>query len=918
MLLLGISLSQTADASNPTIVSGAPTDIRVLDVDNNPITSLTVVRYTYIQRITLVCSESDVSWIITPELPKGLRLTKTTGVINGQLENLLPATQFNITATNASGSTSIMFTIEVTECPHGEFLYPATTISDQGMFKLLKGTEEVYSAYISQTGIINAICLPANTYTYSFHCQAASSSACILIVTGESGLVYKAIQVTKDETETGDFEMTPSSPPTPSCSPNPVLVTSGAFSSIFISASTIRGNFTFTPALPRAVSFNYARSTLEGKWDVQGLHAFTVSCSNSQGEGSFVMRVGVDYCESPLRLMQLVRSQGQSKESLNVTDSTGKVIFENTFAGDSLKRNLCLPEGIYQLHLFGDGEKGWYENSPLYLYDGQHEILGMYSLPAGQHEQHVRVLLQETVPAGSMIQYTKEIPNKKWIEKSFNARSWEKATAGLWGSFSATNQIYFRKAVIIPMEKENLHMGAVLVRLYAEGSVMMYVDGQLVFAETIPTALWKEITLPASLFGNESVIAVQLTKLTAISSSSSSTIYFDLAIQPLVGNRLLRSHEGTASEEQSQPSHEHPASNAFSMDPNSYWLVSSFPAALDFTFAKDRAAVVTEIRFYKQSTPDLPTKLTVYGKLNSTTTRQEREGQEGQEEEVELIPLATLESQTFFRGTGTNMLTFANTRAFSSYRIVFEASAQGKPIQVSDVRLFVHNRLTCPKKLGLPATLTDSTLYKACPWTQTGLRQLRCVDEENVALWEDDRSACRSRIPEKGIAYVDTSFLLVNVTADKWESSVKSGLEGMITADLLVRKNETEYTYVRDRTDEMTLQLEFNIRFTLEEEIGDYIKRHMGYFVNGLNDLLVKRYAMSCPGIHIDSLSGPTLYEPIPWASIWKNTIMIIIIVVLAAILYLRSGTTTPSKKSLTRTQKKTEVEKSSLLDAAH
>ena len=80
-----------------------------------------------------------------------------------------------------------MFTIESTDCPHGEFLYPATTISDQGMFKLLKGTEEVYSAYISQTGNINAICLPSDTYTYSFTCQAAYAKACILLVTGESG-----------------------------------------------------------------------------------------------------------------------------------------------------------------------------------------------------------------------------------------------------------------------------------------------------------------------------------------------------------------------------------------------------------------------------------------------------------------------------------------------------------------------------------------------------------------------------------------------------------------------------------------------------------------------------------------------------------------------------------------------------------
>ena len=908
--------------SGNTAIAGIPSNIRVLDVNDNPISSLSVVRYTYIQRISLVCSESDVSWTITPELPSNLRLTKSTGLINGQIEILLPATQFNITASNASGSTSIMFTIESTNCPHGEFLYPKTTISDQGMFKLLKGTEEVYSAYISQTGNINVICLPTDTYTYSFTCQAAYSKACILVVTGESGLVYKSLQVTKDATTTGDFEMSPSAAPTPSPASNPVFVTSGTQSSIFISASTIRGNFTFTPELPATVTFNPARSSIEGKWETQGLHVFTVSCSNSQGEGSVALQVGVDYCTAPLRLLQVVRTQGQSNEFLNITNANGETLLDVAFNGDSLKTNLCLPEGLYHLHLYGDSDKGWYENAPLYLYDDQHEVIGLYSLPAGQSERHLRVFLQETVPAGTSLLFIKKSPGKKWTEKSFNTRLWEEGKAGSWGAFPDSNTVYFRKEVTVFQESLSLHMGVVMVKLMAEGKVTLFVDGEVVFEEEIPQAVWKEISLPASMFADEATLAVQLTKL---ASSSSTTITFDMAVQPLVGNHLLRSHEGTASEIQTKPTPDHPASKAFSMDPNSYWLASSFPASLDFAFAKNRAAVITEIRFYKQSMPDMPTKLTVYGKLTSSSSSQyyymtcanhSRDGQRNGEEG--LVKLATLESSTFFKGTGTNSFLLPATRAFSAYRIVFESSAQGKPVQISDVRLFTHNRLTCPKKFGLEAALTGEVLYKGCSWNQAGVRRMRCEDEENVALWRDDRSACRSRVPSKGLAYVDTSFLLVNVTSDKWETSVKSGLESMITSDMMVRKNETEYTYVRDRTDATTLQLEFNVRFTLEEEIGDYIKRHMGYFVNDLNEKMVKRYSMTCPGIHIESLKGPSLYEPIPWANFWKNTILITIIVVLVMVLYLRSGTHSSSKKRLTRTQKGNAVEKSGLLEEEH
>ena len=821
-----------------------------------------------------------------------------------------------------------MFTIESTDCPHGEFLYPATTISDQGMFKLLKGTEEVYSAYISQTGNINAICLPSDTYTYSFICQAAYAKACILLVTGESGLVYKSLKVEKDNTVTGDFEMSPSSVPTPSSSSNPVFVTSGVQSSIFLSASTIRGNFTFTPELPTTVTFNHARSSIEGKWETQGLHVFTVSCSNSQGEGSLELQIGVDHCNAPLRLLQVVRTQGQSKESLNITNASGETLLDVAFEGDSLKTNLCLPEGLYHLHLYGDSEKGWYENSPLYLYDDQHEVIGMYSLPVGQSERHLRVFLQETVRAGTPLLFTKKSPGKKWTEKSFNTRSWEEGKAGAWGTFPDSNTVYFRKEITVLQESLDLHMGVVMVKVMAEGKVTLFVNGVLVFEEEIPQAAWKEISLPASLFTDEAIIAIQLTRLS--SSSSSTAITFDMIVQPLVGNRLLRSHEGTASEIQAKPTPEHSASKAFNMDPNSYWLASSFPATLDFAFAKNRAAAITEIRFYKQSTPDMPTKLTVYGKLTSSSqyclygngnhsrARQQTDKEKAEAGEEGLVKLATLESSTFFKGTGTNSFFLPTTRAFSAYRIVFESSAQGKPVQVSDVRLFTHNRLTCPKKFGLEAALTGEVLYKGCSWSQAGVRRMRCEDEENVALWREDRSACRSRVPSKGLAYVDTSFLLENVTFDKWETSVKSGLEGMITSDLMVKKNETEYTYVRDRTDATTLQLEFNVRFTLEEEIGDYIKRHMGYFVNDLNEKMVKRYSMTCPGIHIESLKGPSLYEPIPWLTIWKNTILITIIVVLAMVLYLRSRTRSSSKKSLTRRQKGNIVEKSGLLEEEH
>lgn len=46
-----------------------PSNIVVTDTDGKEIMSLSIVRYTYIQRITLSCSESDVKWSIDPLFP---------------------------------------------------------------------------------------------------------------------------------------------------------------------------------------------------------------------------------------------------------------------------------------------------------------------------------------------------------------------------------------------------------------------------------------------------------------------------------------------------------------------------------------------------------------------------------------------------------------------------------------------------------------------------------------------------------------------------------------------------------------------------------------------------------------------------------------------------------------------------------
>ena len=83
--------------------------------------------------------------------------------------------------------------------------------------------------------------------------------------------------------------------------------------------------------------------------------------------------------------------------------------------------------------------------------------------------------------------------------------------------------------------------------------------------------------------------------------------------------------------------------------------------------------------------------------------------------------------------------------------------------------------------------------------------------------------------------------------------------------------------------------MEFRVRFTLEEDIGDYVQRHMKYLINDLDRMLKEKYKSTHPYISITANNGPDLYEPIPWGSYIRNTIIGGILLVIIVVLYLRA-----------------------------
>lgn len=894
MLYLHLQVSLHDDNLCIDVRVGAPSNIVVKDASGNVITSFSTVLYTYIEKITLSCSETNVQWTITPSLPKSLTLDRSRGIISGQVTELLARTEFNITATSSSGSVSTSFPITITSCSHGKFLFPRVESSDQGMLILKKGGEEIYKAYLSTSGIVNAICIPYSEYDYSFNCMGASNGFCNVIIEDDDYNVYLSLKVQKGVESTGKMNMVASGVPTPVVESNPFLVVSGENSLLFFSATGVHGNFTFTPALPEGIEFHHGRSSLKGAWNVRGIHTFTVQCRNEKGVGSLVFSVAVDRCLENLHLAQLSRNQGKPDELFNVTNSQGEMVYATVFTGNAFKVNLCLPDDEYMFHMYKEDGSGWSSKAPLMVYDETGYNTGIYTIESG-YENNMAFSLIHAVPAQSSLRYTKGNVNSKWFQTSFKDGSWSEGSQGKWGQFDS-QKVYFRKHFTLSETRVYAHL---IVDVQAKDRITVYVNGEKRF-ETDKTASndFTRFSLPSSaMVQGENVIAIMLERT---KSQSSSAIEFDLRVQPLFSSCLSYVNTGSAADDLKNPDVQHLAVKAFDDDPLTYWVGTALPATLTYTFSNSRYEMINKVMMYKATeSRDLPLAFTIYG-INGN----------------EKVVLKEVRSSTLFQGSGYATVQFSNTRAFNQYAFMFTSSQSGTRVQVNEIALYSCNELSCKKKMGYSAIPTGEAHYKDCPLGSVGTRQMKCVDVNNQPEWVDDRSSCLAKTPSTGVAYVDTSFILYNVTFSTWELSVKKGITDIITANLVVKANETAYTFIRDMTDDSICKIFFSLRFTLEEDIGDYVKRHTDYLVNDFNEILKKRFSLTCKGISIELQDGPTLHEPIHWSTIILNTILICIIVVLLMVLYLRSGKKTAGKKSLTSFRAKNKEEgKHSLLE---
>ena len=138
---------------------------------------------------------------------------------------------------------------------------------------------------------------------------------------------------------------------------------------------------------------------------------------------------------------------------------------------------------------------------------------------------------------------------------------------------------------------------------------------------------------------------------------------------------------------------------------------------------------------------------------------------------------------------------------------------------------------------------------------------------------------CINRYAPKGVSYVDTVFT-VSTLRDSSYSTLFDKISSIIVANLTVWENEISYPIVKSLNIDGSLR-EVMMRFTLEEELGDYVEKKLIHILSHLGeesvDKMDKKYLRPFT-VQFDQ--NPTYRYPFPWHMVWWIVVGVIFYIV--------------------------------------
>ena len=799
-------------------------------------------------------------------------------------------------ASNKAGNLTATFFLEILDCQYGDYLLPYVFGSEKGKLDILQDGQIITSTFVDKSKE-HGICIPKGTFSYSFNCtsSAVKPYRCSFQIEDEHFNYYLSLYALRYIPVSGTFETKATQKPTIHMR-SLIAAYSGQDIREYIEVVGIHANLTISPALPDSITIDQQRSAIIGTIATSGLSVYTITAANEIGEDSFVVTFGIDTCPSNYELVVFRRFGGTAFDSIQFINPSGEMLFDNDFSYGNPTYNFCLTPGQYTFNFAYtlQGGTGWDETNPLQIYfDGV--LVSNFLLESNitSETRHFNYLypIQKESSFHTSFEHA-----DRWTSSKFKESQWSEKKAGQWGTYpQGHTSMYLRRSFNIPSLKEYsiMHMN-----LLSSENLTVYLNERVLFTSgPLPTLTQFSFSLEEFEKGNN-IIAIELKQF---NSSSIDPITFDMNLLMITSECLLRSINGTATDNQPNPTSYYPVSDAFISDSKKYWQINSYPIYGRYTFAHNSKHIMNSVMISKPGI-DTPVKFSIQA-VNDDNS---------------VVTLASIESRTFFSYGEYKYIHFDNTKAYSAYQILFEETMKNSTMTVHDIHFMACYPNMCNKKWGIPKSTYTTTFYKSCPAFKIGTKQVRCRNVDNQATWVDDLSACIPRNPQKGISFVDWSVRLYNITMGSQKDIIQA-MTSLIMKNLRVQEEEIGYVLIRDVSTIDISIVQIDIRFTFELEIGDYILKHVKAMIPRFNELVKKYFGSISSSVSGEILDKPTLHTPVNIALIVTIVVIVILGIILGIYFKVRLSKNPDGSqpKRLRKTLKKRKEEDTSLLSNA-
>ena len=736
-------------------------------------------------------------WHITPALPRGIEFDSSALTISGYPQSIQEVKAYNISQ-ESTVVVSASFSLDVITCPSG-FYYHVNHVGTPFL------TINYHSTFLRNVTVWvpRDLCLYEDDMDVTTCCPYAITNGCTVAIYGEDELLLMRAVVNAHESSQSTLSYHSSGVPVITAPEYMVGLAKNYF------ALSIPISDHYYPVIIEPSSSDIQWDDIDQELRGQlpyGVHTFTMRASNEKGSSEVVLKFYINQCPSQLSYLHISRPNGNS-DYLYLYDINQNLVF-NSYMDGEFDQTLCLDPGRYYVNVTRGEDSGEYE---MYFLDEYDDVNDMMIWNVKGDSQVQMITLGDDIPFGSSLKYLiSDNPDKNWNMKKYRDKNWKEGKTGSWGLFSHST-VYFRKQFSV---NDISQVSIVHVTIKGHDQVTVFLNGiQISYVDMSSRNLTSiRTTIPSDMISKgTNVICVCLTR--SSSTSSTDMIDFDLKLKTIPAETLLRSLKGIANDQPVQPRDAYAAKNAFGGQ--YYWKSIAVPVNLTYLFTNGDQSWINQISFYGTSN-SVPVDFMIQGLVTVPDKN-------GSYVIVQADDLVHVQDDTFLYMQDLYKVDFIPSRAYDGFRFLFYKGYNDQAIIIQRIQFYVRSNRMCKGSWGKKIRVGDSQIEK-CSFKYIGYRVKHCtLDVERKPIWEIDDSMCINRYAPKGISYVDTVFTVTNLPYG-WYDSLFEKINTVVTSNLTVWNDDISYPIMKYQNI-YDCSREVVMRFTLEEELGDYVEK---------------------------------------------------------------------------------------------